>query len=778
MVLVCLFAQLLFPVEHVGGGKLILLDNTELEGTIVFFKSIVGGPFVGGEDSRHVVTCNDQLRRYYVAQRYVAEALQADINQTPLVKIQLTHRIPERGNVIATVGAPMRVTEFDDRGVRIFTMATADGPLDVIQGITEITARYAKLSALPGENRQLLLWDTRIATTSIPQDQLHRILHGAIDNSDLEQRMLIFNLYLQMERFREARTELETIFEQFPNAEAKYGQFVRTLRQLEAMRIIREIELRGNGGQHAAKYAFLKAFPGDGVAGETLQRVSQMIKEHEATVTQGGEIVESLGNLVSKLEADQAGQVAPIIEEITTELNFNNIDRMAPFLTLAEDENANPEELVAMAISGWICGPETASINLPVALSLHRVRNAVRDYLQAGLQVDRVNVMKGLQGEEGAAPNYIAAILAAMKPPKLTEPTPNHFYELEVESVPGAAPFQYYVQLPPEYDPYKKYPAVVTLNGAFSTPKTQVDWWAGAMNDEGRRVGQASRYGYIIISPVWAGPHQTSYGYTRAEHLAVLFSLRDACQRFSIDTDRVFLSGHSMGGDAAWDIGLAHPDLWAGVMPIAATAGKYVNLYWQNAEQLPLYFVSGELDGDRKAINAVTQDRYLAKLPAFPVRLCEFLGRGHEPFTDEILNLFEWMNVHRRDFFPRDFEVVTMRPWDSFFWWIEVSGLPEKSMVDPLQFDNRRRGTSPARLTGGISNNNTVRIQSGAKETIVWLSPEMVDFNQPISIRSGGRNIRFNAEDALPNTEILLEDARTRGDRIHPFWAKVVVPGR
>ena len=44
--------------------------------------------------------------------------------------------------------------------------------------------------------------------------------------------------------------------------------------------------------------------------------------------------------------------------------------------------------------------------------------------------------------------------------------------------------------------------------------------------------------------------------------------LRDAMRRFSIDSDRVFLSGHSIGGDAAWDIGLAHPDLWAGVIPI------------------------------------------------------------------------------------------------------------------------------------------------------------------------------------------------------------------
>ena len=49
----------------------------------------------------------------------------------------------------------------------------------------------------------------------------------------------------------------------------------------------------------------------------------------------------------------------------------------------------------------------------------------------------------------------------------------------------------------------------------------------------------------------------------------MLNSLRDACRRFSVDSDRVFISGHSMGGDAAWDLGTAHPDLWAGMIPIA-----------------------------------------------------------------------------------------------------------------------------------------------------------------------------------------------------------------
>ncbi len=84
-----------------------------------------------------------------------------------------------------------------------------------------------------------------------------------------------------------------------------------------------------------------------------------------------------------------------------------------------------------------------------------------------------------------------------------------------------------------------------------------------------------------------------------------LNSLRDACRRFSIDTDRVYLSGYSMGGDAAWDIGLAHPDLWAGVIPISALADRYCTFYWENAKYVPFYVILGELDGAKLTKNAL-----------------------------------------------------------------------------------------------------------------------------------------------------------------------------
>ena len=161
----------------------------------------------------------------------------------------------------------------------------------------------------------------------------------------------------------------------------------------------------------------------------------------------------------------------------------------------------------------------------------------------------------------------------------------------------------------------------------------------------------------------------------------MLNSLRDACRRFSIDTDRVFLSGHSIGGDAAWDIGLAHPDLWAGVIPIVAQSDRYCARYWENARYVPFYVVAGELDGTKLINNARDLDRYLRR--GFDSTVVEYLGRGHEDFYDEILRIFDWMGRFHRNFFPREFTCETMRPWDNFFWWVEVQGLPPRSMVDP-----------------------------------------------------------------------------------------------
>jgi len=226
-----------------------------------------------------------------------------------------------------------------------------------------------------------------------------------------------------------------------------------------------------------------------------------------------------------------------------------------------------------------------------------------------------------------------------------------------------------------------------------------------------------------------------------------------------------------MGGDAAWDIGLAHPDLWAGVIPIVAVADRYVTHYWQNAQYVPTYFVAGSLDGGKMAANGSKLDRYFHR--GYDTTIAEYLGRGHEHFHEDIQNIFDWMSRRRRDFFRRKFDCRTMRPWDNYFWWLEVSQFPERAVVMPADWPQKNR--KAMRIGGEINKTGAISVRPGAAKATVWLAPQLVDFNEPVAISVIGRRSARSRKLIEPSLEVLLEDIRGRGDRQNPFWAKVVL---
>ena len=88
----------------------------------------------------------------------------------------------------------MRVTPFDEFGRRIYEMQSTEGPLSIVQGITQITPLYTKFEGLMGGPRPIV-WDMRIATSSIPRETLSRILSTAVKPDDLEGRLQVVRLY-------------------------------------------------------------------------------------------------------------------------------------------------------------------------------------------------------------------------------------------------------------------------------------------------------------------------------------------------------------------------------------------------------------------------------------------------------------------------------------------------------------------------------------------------------------------------------------------------------
>ncbi|MGC3968444.1 MAG: alpha/beta hydrolase-fold protein [Pirellulales bacterium] len=365
-------------------------------------------------------------------------------------------------------------------------------------------------------------------------------------------------------------------------------------------------------------------------------------------------------------------------------MSYNTLERVAAFMQFQADDVIRSEEKIALMVSGWLANSDYAVRNLPTALSMYDTRSLMTKYFAEPTLNGRNKIVEELKRQEAFIPDLIARIIALMKPP-LDLPAQSEkvagMYEIQIDYLPEQTPIGYTVQLPQEYDPHRRYPVIMALHGAGATPTFELEWWAGGATADGRRFGQADRFGYIVIAPAWAKEQQTAYNYSEDEHAAVLYTLRDAYRRFSIDTDRVFVAGHGMGGDAAWEMSISHPDLWAGFIGISAQADKTINYYKENARYMAKYLVCGELDNVLWGENAVQLDEYLSR--GDNMTAVQYKGRGREHFSDELLRLFDWMSRQKRDPFPREYKCRSVRYFDGFFWWVDTANPPERGMIDP-----------------------------------------------------------------------------------------------
>ena len=503
-----------------------------------------------------------------------------------------------------SAGPIISITPFDEYGRRIFTMNTFKEPVPVVQAITEVTPHWTKVEGVKH------VWDMRIATSSIPRDVLGQILMRRIDPKDIEQRKRSPGSTCRASAIRTQPKSYNRSRPIFPEA-AQQGQIassLHALRQLAAKQILSELRLRREAGQHQLVMRSLEHFPSEGVDGEVLQIVREMIADYQALEGRRKQALAKIDELLAKVsDSYQLKPSRPIRDEIAAELSLDTTGRMTRSCKGSTTRRPRPGKSWPWPSAAGYWAPTRLRPSWGWRFPPTTFGRRCSEYLNEPLKINRASLYHVISSEEAATPQLVAALLAQMKPPvDLPAANPDRAGLLRAGGARGARPnppVHYFVQLPPEYDPHRRYPAIVTLHGAGTTAENQIDWWAGRGTAAARK-GQATRRGYIVIAPDWTLDHQNDYRYSGREHAAVLDSLRDACRRFSVDGDRVFLSGHDIGGDAAWDIALAHPDFWAGVIPIVATADRYIRLYWENAKSLPVYFVCGELDGNKMTLNA------------------------------------------------------------------------------------------------------------------------------------------------------------------------------
>jgi len=195
----------------------------------------------------------------------------------------------------------------------------------------------------------------------------------------------------------------------------------------------------------------------------------------------------------------------------------------------------------------------------------------------------------------------------------------------------------YRVFVPASYDRSKAHPLVIALHGMGGDENSYFDSYKnGAFKIE------AERRGYIVACPKGREPASMYVGTAEQDVLDVIAEVRRA---YNIDADRIYVTGHSMGGFGSWSIAMNHPELFAAIAPVAGGGNP---LGMKKIAHVPQLVVHGDND---KTV-PVERSRTMvaaAKNIGTEIKYIEIPGGNHIDIAAATFkDVFDWFDAHRR----------------------------------------------------------------------------------------------------------------------------------
>ena len=238
----------------------------------------------------------------------------------------------------------------------------------------------------------------------------------------------------------------------------------------------------------------------------------------------------------------------------------------------------------------------------------------------------------------------------------------------------------YGLYLPPKYTPKKKYPLVVMLHGAGSNHRLSMRRVFGKSNFPGESDIEASLYfpewppvEMIVVTPLARG----TMGYQGIAEKDVWDMLADVEAKYSVDPDRRYLTGLSMGGGGTLWIGLTRPDYWAAIAPVCPAIPAMTDVYYPQAKGLPVKV----FHGDEDPVVKVESSRVLVsalKSAGANVTYTEYPGVKHDSWVDAYANgaIFNWFASFKRNAQPTEVSISTLRLRYGKSYWAEITDFP------------------------------------------------------------------------------------------------------
>jgi predicted peptidase len=215
-----------------------------------------------------------------------------------------------------------------------------------------------------------------------------------------------------------------------------------------------------------------------------------------------------------------------------------------------------------------------------------------------------------------------------------------------------------YRMLYPDYDTLRKYPLVIFLHGSGERGNdndAQLKWGVQAFaTDE-----MMTMYPAIVIAPQcplgvgWSNFSRTNTSRnmqlqsTPSKPMELLIALiHDMIKKAPIDTNRIYITGLSMGGFGTFDAIERYPDLFAAAMPVC---GGGDTSRAASIAHIPIWIVHGSEDGTVNPLNSVDMLQALMKAGAHP-GFSMYPETGHFSWLAAYNNklAIEWMFRQRK----------------------------------------------------------------------------------------------------------------------------------
>ncbi|MCX6285363.1 MAG: prolyl oligopeptidase family serine peptidase [Bacteroidetes bacterium] len=216
----------------------------------------------------------------------------------------------------------------------------------------------------------------------------------------------------------------------------------------------------------------------------------------------------------------------------------------------------------------------------------------------------------------------------------LAQTSANHFSASRVVKM------DYLLYLPSAYniDKQAKFPLVLFLHGSGESGSD-----LNLVNKNGlpKLISEGKEFPFVVVSP------QCPASESSWDSRILKLLLEDIIANYRIDTNRLYLTGLSIGGWGTWDMAFRYPGLFAAIAPVC---GFFDYILSDEFRSTPVWIFHGAKDDVVPADRAISMFEAVRKQGG-EVKITIYPEANHDSWTETYNNpeLYRWFLQHSKN---------------------------------------------------------------------------------------------------------------------------------